>query len=208
MADSEFLTARWSAERYPFDGRKKLRALVRRSLPLGVLGCIAAACGGSDKQASNEPHLIASGGADGAIGDGSGWSDGKAPGDASADGAPDTASGGAAGTSAAGASAGGSGGSTPSCPTIRVTSAIYASNCGAPTSIGSVATQCNGKTSCGYTMDYSVDPGSDPAFGCAKDLSIAYDCVTSDGVASQKTAYVPPEAGSGSVVTLDCGPCP
>ena len=82
---------------------------------------------------------------------------------------------------------------------ITVTSATYAANCGAPTPVNSVATQCNGQKSCAYTMNYLADPGFDPAGSCPKDLTVKYIC-PADGA---KQVYVPGEA-TGKTVNLSC----
>ena len=92
------------------------------------------------------------------------------------------------------------------CPTISVSAATYAANCSAPTEVASVGAQCNGKEACTYTMDYTVDPGFDPAQGCAKDMTVSYDCVdAANVVVESKSAYAPPEAGSAGVLDLACG---
>ncbi len=83
---------------------------------------------------------------------------------------------------------------------INVTSAIYAGNCGNPTSINSVAVSCNSLSSCTYHMNYGIDPGYDPHVGCPKDLNIQYTCGSGCSI---QTAYAPGEAGN-ATLTLTC----
>jgi hypothetical protein len=85
-------------------------------------------------------------------------------------------------------------------PVIQVLTAIYAANCGTPTTIEDVFTDCNDQPSCTYTLNYSVDPGYDPAPGCAKDLTVTWTC--NDGKPTHKL-YFPGEA-DGAVVNLAC----
>jgi hypothetical protein len=169
------------------------------------------ACGDSGGSASNERDAGGAGKAGGnTAGSGStGWGDASTGGGAGG-GTPD--GGGAAGASSGGSSGSGTGGAsgtggtggTAPCATIVVKSAIYAANCGAPTTVSSVAATCNGQQQCSYTMNYQVDPGFDPAYECAKDMTVEYDCVAAAAVVASKSAYAPPEAGNGSVLNLEC----
>jgi hypothetical protein len=61
-------------------------------------------------------------------------------------------------------------------PTIVITSAVYAANCGAPTDVQTIFEECNGEQTCDYVFNYTVDIGFDPAYGCMKDLTVEYTC--------------------------------
>jgi hypothetical protein len=84
---------------------------------------------------------------------------------------------------------------------IQVQAATYGGNCGAPhgNATWSVAPSCDYTTSCDYTVDYHVL--GDPVGGCAKDFVVEWTCGFSQ---TGGGAYVPPEAGNGSVVHLRC----
>jgi hypothetical protein len=82
---------------------------------------------------------------------------------------------------------------------IQVVSATYGGNVGATVGNATtpIASVCNGKTGCVYTVDYRVL--GDPVPNKAKDYVVRYDCNGSTQVASAAA-----EAGLGSTVTLTC----
>lgn len=84
---------------------------------------------------------------------------------------------------------------------ITVLSATYGLNCGAPlgNQTSTLAAYCNGVNKCSYAIDYRRI--GDPAVNCAKTYEVTYVCT---GSSTPRSAYVPPEAGFGSVVQLDC----
>ncbi len=84
---------------------------------------------------------------------------------------------------------------------IRVLSATYGGNCGAPigNSTGQVETACGTKTSCDYEVD--VNKLGDPVQGCGKSFFVKYQC---GGESAARTAAVPGEAGLGSLIHLSC----
>ena len=84
---------------------------------------------------------------------------------------------------------------------IVVISATYGGNVGAPANYGmeDLVASCNGKNLCNYTIDHEVI--GDPVFGQAKDYVAVYKCGTDP---NEKTITVPPEAGFGSIIQLDC----
>lgn len=95
-------------------------------------------------------------------------------------------------------------------PTITITSAIYAANCGAPTPVPTIAQACDNKQSCNYTFWYAKDLGYDPAYGCVKDLSVEYKC--SGGTTTHKfyDACAPCEQNpmkTTFTLGLDCPAC-
>jgi len=83
---------------------------------------------------------------------------------------------------------------------IHVMSGTYGGNCGQ--SVGNVTDQlasaCNGKSSCEYSVDYKVI--GDRAPGCQKDYVAKWTC---DG-GGEQTARADAEAGYGSRVALTC----
>jgi hypothetical protein len=83
---------------------------------------------------------------------------------------------------------------------LRIVSATYGLNCGAPR--GNVTTQladfCNDTAICEYTID--VSKLGDPSRGCAKDYQAEYQC---GGFMLSKSASVSAEA-NGKVVRLQC----
>ena len=85
---------------------------------------------------------------------------------------------------------------------ITVQSAVYAENVSEPTNLtlSALGPACANQSSCSYTMDRWVDPGSDPKVGYQKDLTIVYTC---SNVPGQETAYVSAEA-HGKTVSLSC----
>lgn len=82
---------------------------------------------------------------------------------------------------------------------LKVREATYGGNCGARRGnvTAHIAGQCDGKASCNYSVEYAVI--GDPAPGCAKDYRVAYSCGPVD-----REGFAGPEAGYGSVVTLNC----
>jgi hypothetical protein len=95
-------------------------------------------------------------------------------------------------------------------PTITVLSAVYASNCGAPTAVATIPTACDGLQSCAYSFNYTVDIGYDPAYGCYKDLRVEYTC---SGSPTTRTFYEscapcdPQNTPTMINLELDCLPC-
>ncbi len=86
-------------------------------------------------------------------------------------------------------------------PAIRVVSATYGGNCGAPygNATGHLAAVCEGKTTCDYIID-SRSIG-DPAYGCPKDYVAEWQC--GDNPEKLGTS-VGPEAGYGKRIVLRC----
>ena len=84
---------------------------------------------------------------------------------------------------------------------IRVLSATYGGNCGAP--VGDVTDDmrktCATGNSCQYRV--SVNKLGDPAPGCSKSFFVKYQC---GGETGTRIAGAPPEAGLGSLVHLSC----
>ena len=95
-------------------------------------------------------------------------------------------------------------------PTITVLSAVYASNCGAPTPVPTIPAACDGQQSCDYSFNYTVDIGFDPAYGCYKDLRVEYTC---SGSTTTRTFYEscapcdPQNTPTMIRLELDCLPC-
>ncbi len=95
-------------------------------------------------------------------------------------------------------------------PTIEIVSAVYAANCGAPTTVQKILDECNGKKTCNYSFNYSNDLGFDPAYGCMKDLKIEYKC---SGGTTTKTFYEscapcdPQNTPTEIHLELECDPC-
>jgi hypothetical protein len=87
--------------------------------------------------------------------------------------------------------------------TIQAESATYGANCGAPHGnvTNHIAGECNGKSNCTYTVDYTVI--GDPAPGCVKDFDVRYTCA---GSQTQKAMQISgEEAGvGGKTLTLTC----
>lgn len=83
---------------------------------------------------------------------------------------------------------------------INVTAGTYGANCGQGhgNMTGHLASSCNGKAECSYTIDYHVI--GDPADGCAKDYVAEWTC--GDGV--PRSVKVDAEAGRGSAIYLQC----
>lgn len=92
------------------------------------------------------------------------------------------------------------GGQSPAGNVIHVTAATYGAICRQPA--GNVtkplAAACDGKSTCDYVVQYQVI--GDPAPGCAKDFSVQWTCSAGPG----GSATVPPEAGLGGKVSLQC----
>lgn len=86
-------------------------------------------------------------------------------------------------------------------PVVNVVSATYGGNCGAAAGnvTSQLATACNGRSSCNYTVDYRLL--GDPAPGCAKNYVARWQCGTNT---TTFIATAAAEAGFGSVVTLTC----
>jgi hypothetical protein len=85
---------------------------------------------------------------------------------------------------------------------LKVLSATYGGNCGAPA--GNVTrivdSACDGRPACTFVI--KVEALSDPAPGCAKDFTAVWSC----GSGEAHRATVPAEAGFGSTVRLTCTP--
>jgi hypothetical protein len=95
-------------------------------------------------------------------------------------------------------------------PTIEITSAIYAANCGAPTVVQTIFDQCNGKKTCDHVFNYTEDVGFDPAYGCMKDLSIEYTCTGGTTVKSFYESCAPcdPQNSPTAIhLELECDAC-
>jgi hypothetical protein len=92
-------------------------------------------------------------------------------------------------------------GTSPPVGVIRVVSATYGANCGAPAGnvTTHVARQCDGRADCDYRVDYTVI--GDPAIGCAKTYAVEWRC---DSAPDLLRASAPPEAGFGAIVKLSC----
>jgi len=86
-------------------------------------------------------------------------------------------------------------------PRIKVVSATYGLNCGAPqgNQTANLAGACDGRFTCDYTVDYTVI--GDPAPGCAKDYTVQNQCSTK---AIVRVAKLDGEAGYGGVAHLSC----
>lgn len=84
---------------------------------------------------------------------------------------------------------------------IRVLSATYGRNCGAPlgNATAAIGAACRAKASCDYTVD--VNKLHDPAQGCAKSFFVKYQC---GGESTPRTAAIPGEAGLGKIIHLSC----
>ena len=82
--------------------------------------------------------------------------------------------------------------------TIRVKSATYGGNCGAPrgNATRELETQCNGRESCNYMIDHRAI--GDPVVGCKKTYKYEYMCGT-----SPRQGSVSAEA-SGKSAKLSC----
>ena len=80
-------------------------------------------------------------------------------------------------------------------------SGTYGGNCGAGdgNATRAVDTFCEGRSGC--TFQIKAEELGDPAPGCARDFVAVWTC----GGESRR-ATVPPEAGFGSTVRLDCKP--
>ena len=86
---------------------------------------------------------------------------------------------------------------------IRVISATYGGNCGAPigNATDAIGPACGGKRACDYTVD--VNKLGDPAPRCSKSFFVKYQC---GGESAVRTAAVRGEAGLGSSIHLSCAP--
>jgi hypothetical protein len=84
---------------------------------------------------------------------------------------------------------------------VQVLEATYGENCRVARGnvTKHIASVCNGKNSCSYTIDYTVI--GDPAVGCAKDYSVEWKCV---GKPRTYSAFASPEAGYQKTVQLIC----
>ena len=84
---------------------------------------------------------------------------------------------------------------------IKIASATYGSNCGAPrdNAKNAVASECNNRSRCTYKVDFHVL--GDPAPGCAKTFLAEWTCGAS---VSLNQRSLPAEAGFGSELKLDC----
>jgi len=98
------------------------------------------------------------------------------------------------------AASGSTGGPDAGSGAIRVLSATYGGNCGAASgnATAHIASACNGKTDCGYVIDYKVI--GDPVVGCSKDYRVEYGC----GDGRLRSASASPEAGFRKRVDLGC----
>jgi hypothetical protein len=85
---------------------------------------------------------------------------------------------------------------------IEVLGATYGFNYRAPKNNAAehMTRGCNGKSRCNYRVDAQVL--GDPAPGCQKDFNVTWRC---GPAGTPRHEQLPPEAGFGSVVTLDCG---
>jgi peptidoglycan/LPS O-acetylase OafA/YrhL len=83
---------------------------------------------------------------------------------------------------------------------IHVLTATYGGSCGAPAGNATreIVANCEGNTFCVYQIDAGVI--GDPKNGCAKDFTAEFECRTGQRL----TAWVPPEAGLGSLLRLNC----
>lgn len=83
---------------------------------------------------------------------------------------------------------------------LQILSATYGGDCGAPSGneTATLGAACRGLPSCTYVVETSTL--GDPAPGCAKDYAVTYTC--NGGPAT--SAYLPAEAGNGSVLNLQC----
>jgi len=84
---------------------------------------------------------------------------------------------------------------------ITVRSATYGANCDVPAGNATrfVSWNCDGRTRCAYRVDYEII--GDPARGCAKDFQVEWQC-GADPVVRKGSLH--PEAGFGSMLTLEC----
>jgi hypothetical protein len=88
---------------------------------------------------------------------------------------------------------------------MTILAATYGGNCGAPSgnATASVATACDGKSTCNYQVD--INRLGDPASACSKDFRVTWRCATEEGV---RTVVAPPEAGLGAILSLRCAGAP
>jgi hypothetical protein len=84
---------------------------------------------------------------------------------------------------------------------IKVISATYGNNCGAPRGnvTNYLAEACDGKETCVYIINYRLI--GDPASGCAKDFIAEWQCGRDQ---KRQTARALPEAGEGKGIALKC----
>jgi hypothetical protein len=85
--------------------------------------------------------------------------------------------------------------------TLSVASATYGGNCGAAqgNATSDLASSCDGKTNCAYKVD--VGRLGDPKNGCGKDFAASYSCAPDTSILNKG---LPPEAGFGSILNLNC----
>ena len=90
----------------------------------------------------------------------------------------------------------------PTAGSILVSQATYGGNCNAllGNMTGVLATSCNGRADCEYTVDYKVL--GDPARGCRKNFAVEWRCT---GSAAKHQLSLPGEAGNRSLAKLTCG---
>jgi peptidoglycan/LPS O-acetylase OafA/YrhL len=83
---------------------------------------------------------------------------------------------------------------------IHVLTATYGGNCGAPAGNATreIVANCEANLFCIYQIDAGVL--GDPKNGCAKDFTAEFEC----RAGQRLTARVPPEAGFGSLLRLNC----
>jgi hypothetical protein len=104
----------------------------------------------------------------------------------------------------------------PNGTVTAVLSATYAKNCGKATDLAAQASaNCAGSSNCSYFVcvenQPSCPPGSknqipDPAYGCAKDLSVSWRC-SGDAPGATRSAYLPAPA-EGEWARISCFPAP
>ncbi len=84
---------------------------------------------------------------------------------------------------------------------MRVISATYGLNCGAPrgNATSHIAQACDGTSKCDYRIDVNVL--GDPRYGCPKTYEVEYRCAGG----ATRTASAPAGADTGTMVTLQCG---
>ena len=93
---------------------------------------------------------------------------------------------------------------TPPGPGILVVGATYGGNCGAQRNnvTEQLASSCNGRDECSYTVDYQVL--GDPVPGCVKNYEANWRCGNNPTVRNTRTTAQQGEAGFGVVVSLSC----
>ncbi len=87
---------------------------------------------------------------------------------------------------------------------IKVDLATYGANCkvqqGNATKL--LATACNGRNMCNYTIGVHTDTDGDPAFGCVKNFVARWHC--GNGAVKEAKVGGDKEAGWGMAITLSC----